>query len=44
LKKKKKIQCFVVQVLHSRINNQSVTQVKIGAFLDHAMKKVCQNS
>ncbi|XP_056203768.1 tetratricopeptide repeat protein 17 isoform X2 [Falco biarmicus] len=27
------------QVLHSRINNQSITQVKIGAFLNHAMKK-----
>ncbi|XP_055573366.1 tetratricopeptide repeat protein 17 isoform X2 [Falco cherrug] len=27
------------QVLHSRINNQSITQVKIGVFLDHAMKK-----
>ncbi|NWI22763.1 TTC17 protein, partial [Sula dactylatra] len=27
------------QVLHSRINNQTITQAKIGAFLDHAMKK-----
>ncbi|XP_074765492.1 tetratricopeptide repeat protein 17 isoform X2 [Athene noctua] len=27
------------QVLHSRINNQTVTQAKIEAFLDHAMRK-----
>ncbi|KAJ7406142.1 Tetratricopeptide repeat protein 17 [Pitangus sulphuratus] len=27
------------RVLHSRINNESITQAKIGAFLDHAMKK-----
>ncbi|KFQ16435.1 Tetratricopeptide repeat protein 17, partial [Leptosomus discolor] len=27
------------QVLHSRINNQTITQAKIGAFLDHAMRK-----
>uniref|UniRef100_A0A8B9RSX9 Tetratricopeptide repeat protein 17 n=1 Tax=Accipiter nisus TaxID=211598 RepID=A0A8B9RSX9_9AVES len=27
------------QVLQSRINNQTITQAKIGAFLDHAMKK-----
>nr|XP_010305968.1 PREDICTED: tetratricopeptide repeat protein 17 [Balearica regulorum gibbericeps] len=27
------------QVLYSRINNQIITQAKIGAFLDHAMKK-----
>ncbi|NXG52378.1 TTC17 protein, partial [Psilopogon haemacephalus] len=27
------------QVLHARINNQTVTQAKIGAFLDHALKK-----
>lgn len=41
-KKKIKIEIFVVQVLQSRINNQTITQAKIGAFLDHAMKKVCQ--
>ncbi|XP_061854180.1 tetratricopeptide repeat protein 17 isoform X1 [Colius striatus] len=28
------------QVLHSRINNQTATQAKIGAFLDHAMRKL----
>ncbi|NWS46730.1 TTC17 protein, partial [Probosciger aterrimus] len=28
------------QVLHSRINNQTISQAKIGAFLDHAMKKL----
>ncbi|XP_053922628.1 tetratricopeptide repeat protein 17 isoform X1 [Cuculus canorus] len=27
------------QVLRSRINNQNITQAKIGAFLDHAIKK-----
>ncbi|XP_066043978.1 tetratricopeptide repeat protein 17 [Chamaea fasciata] len=27
------------QVLHSRINNETITLTKIGVFLDHAMKK-----
>ncbi|XP_042730815.1 tetratricopeptide repeat protein 17 [Lagopus leucura] len=27
------------QILHSRINNQAITQEKMEAFLDHAMKK-----
>uniref|UniRef100_A0A8D2N7Q0 Tetratricopeptide repeat domain 17 n=1 Tax=Zonotrichia albicollis TaxID=44394 RepID=A0A8D2N7Q0_ZONAL len=30
------------QVLHSRINNETITLAKIGVFLDHAMKKVKQ--
>lgn len=34
---------FVFQVLHSRINNETITLTKIGVFLDHAMKKVCQS-
>lgn len=39
---KKKIKSSV-QILHSRINNQAITQEKMEAFLDHAMKKVSQN-
>ncbi|NWW48988.1 TTC17 protein, partial [Pedionomus torquatus] len=27
------------QILHSRINNQSITEANIGVFLDHAMKQ-----
>ncbi|XP_053801440.1 tetratricopeptide repeat protein 17 isoform X2 [Vidua chalybeata] len=27
------------QILHSRINNETITLMKIGVFLDHAMKK-----
>lgn len=40
---KKKKNKSSVQILHSRINNQAITQEKMEAFLDHAMKKVSQN-